>query len=67
MAETDGPIKFKGLFQNREVTPAVIPLVVGRIAEVKNVSPEEAAAVIFSTCKKVFPKLAEAEKAGGEG
>ncbi len=61
MAETDGPVKFKGLFEDG-ATPSAIPLVVEKIAEVKGLSLEETAAEIFSTCKKFFIKVAEAER-----
>ncbi|KYH36352.1 MAG: TatD-related deoxyribonuclease [Candidatus Hecatellales archaeon B24] len=60
MTETDGPVKYKGPFQNLETTPALIPKVVEKIAEVKRSSLEEVAAQIVGNCRRLFARVNEA-------
>jgi len=62
MAETDGPVKYRGPFQSVETTPSLIPRVVEKIAEIKGVPLSETAVQIVDNCRKVFAGVDEALK-----
>jgi TatD DNase family protein len=55
LTETDGPVRyFKSPFNGKMTTPSFIPTVVGAIAEIKNVSVEEAADQIIKNFENFF-------------
>jgi TatD DNase family protein len=62
MAETDGPVRYRGPFQDLEITPALIPRVVEKIAEIKKESLEDAANQILDNCRKVWAGMGRALK-----
>lgn len=64
MAETDGPVRYRGPFQDVETTPALIPRVVEKIAEIKKESLEDAVNQILDNCRKVFAGMDRALKIG---
>jgi TatD DNase family protein len=62
MAETDGPVRYRRPFQSLETTPALIPKVVEKIAEIKGSPLEETAAQIVDNCRRLFAGVDEALK-----
>jgi len=62
MAETDGPVRYRGPFKGLETRPSLIPRVIEKISEVKALKFEDVAWQILENCRKVFPLVAEAER-----
>lgn len=55
LSETDSP--YLSPFRGEKNTPANIPVIVQKLAEVKNVSVQEIVAAIEENAKRLFPKL----------
>jgi TatD DNase family protein len=54
LTETDGPVSYYGPFEGKLTTPALIPLVVKAMAEIKNMKEEEVAEQILKNFVSFF-------------
>lgn len=54
LTETDGPVRYEGLFKDKLTTPAFIPEVVKAISEIKNISVTDAEEQIFRNFHEFF-------------
>jgi TatD DNase family protein len=54
LSETDGPVEYRGLPKGTRTTPALIPSVVGKLAEIKGVRVEDAAEQILRNFGEFF-------------
>ena len=52
LSETDGPVSYRGLFEDRLTQPSFVVAVVQKIAEIKGSSPESVRDQIFSNFQK---------------
>jgi TatD DNase family protein len=57
LTETDGPVRYRGPFSNKETTPELLPFVVQKLAEIKRMGLNEIAEQIIKNNIKAFPKL----------
>jgi TatD DNase family protein len=62
LSETDGPVEYRGLPKGTRTTPALIPSVVGKIAEIKGVRVEDAAEQILRNFGEFFGVTGQAFK-----
>jgi TatD DNase family protein len=67
MTETDGPVRFRGLFKGKLTTPAFIPTVVDAIAELKGKEKSEVADQIFRNFVDFFGVEGVRDKRHDEG
>jgi len=64
LTETDGPVRYRGPFSDKETTPELLPIVVQKLAELKEIGVTAMADQIIENSIKVFPKLAHCLKPG---
>jgi len=62
LTETDGPVRYREPFSNKETTPELLPIVVQKLAELKEIGVTAMADQIIENSIKVFPKLAHCLK-----
>jgi TatD DNase family protein len=57
LTETDGPVKYHGIFEGKDTFPDFIPIVVKEIADIKRVKMDEFAFQVVYNNLNVFEKL----------
>jgi len=62
LTETDGPVRYRGPFSNKETTPELLPIVVQKLAELKEIEVIAMADQIIENNINAFPKLAHCLK-----